>query len=144
MPWWNGQGAAQVLVHEGKALLMERAQGNNSLMEFARSGRDEEASRIICGVVARLHAPRDSSPPELIPLTHWFEELEPAAKKHGGILTLCAATAQELLASPQEMVVLHSECSDRDRRLGAQAAAAMDSSLGRTIFGVASWRGRDI
>ncbi len=27
MTWWDGDGAAQVLAHEGDALLMERAKG---------------------------------------------------------------------------------------------------------------------
>ena len=58
MTWWDGQGAAQVFAHEDDALLMERAEGTNSLVDMVRSGRDDEASRLICRVVAELHAPR--------------------------------------------------------------------------------------
>ncbi len=58
MTWWDGQGAAQVFAHEDDALLMERAEGTNSLVDMVRSGRDDEASRLICQVVAELHAPR--------------------------------------------------------------------------------------
>ena len=49
MSCWAGRGAARVLAHEGAALLMERAENDLSLTELARNGRDDEASRIICG-----------------------------------------------------------------------------------------------
>jgi streptomycin 6-kinase len=42
-------------------------------------------------------------------LPRWFAALEPAAARHGGILSLAAATARELLAEPQEVVVLHGD-----------------------------------
>ncbi|MPZ57298.1 MAG: APH(6) family putative aminoglycoside O-phosphotransferase [Rhizobiales bacterium] len=109
MEWWDGDGAARVLARDGDALLLERAEGTISLIEMAQSGRDDEASRIICQVVARLHAPRNRVRPELIPLKRWFQELEPAAAKHGGILTACATAARELLASPQDVVALHGD-----------------------------------
>jgi streptomycin 6-kinase len=83
MVWWKGDGAVRVLAHEGDALLMERALGEASLVEMARNGCDDEASRIICEVAARLHAPRDRPPPALMPLQHWFQELGPAAARHG-------------------------------------------------------------
>jgi streptomycin 6-kinase len=107
MSWWGGDGAARVLAQDGAALLLERATGERSLIEMARGGRDDEASRIICKVAARLHAPRSCPPPALIPLPRWFEALEPAAARHGGILIPAAATARELLVAPQEVVVLH-------------------------------------
>ena len=109
MAWWNGGGAARVLAHDGDAVLLERATGTQSLSEMARSGRDDDACRILCGVVARLHAPRDRPAPALTPLTRWFRELAPAARLHGGILTHCAETAQELLAHPQDEVILHGD-----------------------------------
>ena len=87
----------------------ERAEGERSLSEFARNGRDEEATRIICDVIAELHAPRAKPLPELIPLSVWFRELEPAAGTHGGILARSAETARSLLADPKEPVVLHGD-----------------------------------
>jgi streptomycin 6-kinase len=109
--WWDGQGAARVFAHEDDALLMERAEGPASLVDIARRGGDDEASRLICGVVAQLHAPTPSARPlpDLVPLAHWFRELEPAAARHGGTLTACAAIARELLASEREVVPLHGD-----------------------------------
>ena len=109
MAWWDGHGAARVLAMDGDAILLDRAQGARSLAEFARNGRDDEATRVICDVVAELHAPRPKSLPELIPLRVWFQALEPAAANHGGILARCAETARFLLANPQDMVALHGD-----------------------------------
>ena len=76
MSWWNGQGTARVIAHEGEALLMERAEGRQSLAHLARNGHDDEATRIICNAVARLHAHRNPTPPEhLVTLARWFREL---------------------------------------------------------------------
>jgi streptomycin 6-kinase len=109
MAWWDGVGAARVLEHAGDALLLERAVGSGSLAAMARGGRDDEASRILCAAAARLHAPRERPPPELVPLDRWFQALEPAAAAHGGILRQAAATARGLLAAPREVAVLHGD-----------------------------------
>jgi streptomycin 6-kinase len=107
MTWWDGQGAAQVLAREGNALLLERAAGKVFLADLARNGSEDEASRIICAAVTKLHAPRTKPFPDLIPLSRWFESLAPAAAAHGGILAVSAATAEELLAAPREIGALH-------------------------------------
>jgi streptomycin 6-kinase len=109
MAWWAGDGAARVLAQEGDALLLERATGNRSLAAMARDGRDDEASRIICEVAAKLHAPRGNPPPELIALPDWFRELWPTADRHGGLLARAASTARELLDDPREVVPLHGD-----------------------------------
>ena len=109
MSWWDGQGAARVLAQEGDAILLERAEGIRSLEKMACNGEDDEATRILCEAIARLHAPREKPLPYLIPLDEWFRGLEPAAAKYGGILLRCAATARELLATPQDTVVLHGD-----------------------------------
>ena len=108
MAWWNVDGAARVLAQHGDAVLLERALGTRSLSDMARTGSDDDACRILCGVAARLHTPRDSPAPALTPLLHWSRELVPAAAQ-GGILTLCAETARELLAHPQDERVLHGD-----------------------------------
>jgi streptomycin 6-kinase len=109
MVWWDGNGAARVLHHEGDALLLERAIGPRSLEAMARDGCDDAASRIICAVAARLHAPRETPKPELVPLSEWFRELWPTAETHGGILRHAAKTARELLDARQEVGVLHGD-----------------------------------
>ena len=87
MRWWDGQGAARVLAHDDDAILLERATGTRSLAGYARNGRDDEATRIICDVLARLHAPRAKAPP-LRTLESWFVDLWPmaGARRHPGRL----------------------------------------------------------
>lgn len=110
MIWWSGEGAARVFAHEGDALLMERAEGTSSLVEMARSGRDDEATRIMCQVAARLHAPKMRPlPATLVPLPEWFAALAPGAARHGGILNLASDMARHLFADPRDIVVLHGD-----------------------------------
>lgn len=109
MAWWGGDGAARVLARDGDALLLERATGPGSLADMARTGRDDEACRILCAVAARLHAPRARPLPGLVPLARWFRDLDQAAAAHGGILARCAATAGTLLAEPREVRPLHGD-----------------------------------
>jgi len=108
MLWWNGEGAARVLAHHADAVLLERAVGPRSLSVLARTGHDDEASRNICSVAAKLHAPRPFPPP-LVPLATWFRELQPAAVRFGGILQKSLATSCELIENPAEVIVLHGD-----------------------------------
>lgn len=109
MSWWDGEGAAAVLALADEAILLERAEDDGSLAELARSGRDDEASCIICGVIAKLHARKANPPDGLLLLPQWFQALEPAASRHGGVLIKAAAAARDLLAAPQEVTVLHGD-----------------------------------
>lgn len=109
MRWWGGEGAAQVFAHAGDAILMERAEGPRSLMRMALHGEDDEASRIVCDVVQRLHLPRDGQPPELLGLRQWFRDLAPAATRYAGLFPRCLETAEALLASEHDRAVLHGD-----------------------------------
>jgi streptomycin 6-kinase len=109
MVWWNGDGAARVLAHDGDAILLECATGAASLAGMARCGRDDEATCVICAAGARLHAPRDRPLPPLVPLARWFGALEAADLTRADILPLAAATARELLSDPRDVVVLHGD-----------------------------------
>lgn len=109
MAWWDGDAAARVLACDDDALLLERAEGKTTLLDMALHGKDDEASGIMCEVVVQLHAPRNKPLPPLVPLTQWFQALEPAAAKHGGIFTYSAAVARDLLAKPQNTVTLHGD-----------------------------------
>lgn len=109
MTWWAGAGAAPVLAREGAALLMVRAEGGRSLLHMARHGEDDQASRLACACLARLHAPRPGPAPSLLPLARWFQALRPAAAREGGVLLESLAAADALLADPRDEVVLHGD-----------------------------------
>ena len=108
MTWWNGDGAAKALNYDPEALLLERAIGKASLMDIVKKD-DDEASRIICAVIAKLHAPRPQPLPELIPLTTWFKDLAPAAKQQGGVFVDALRYADELLKYQHDIVPLHGD-----------------------------------
>ncbi|MGJ7526871.1 aminoglycoside phosphotransferase family protein [Variovorax sp. GB1P17] len=109
MAWWNGDGAAPVLAHDGEALLMVRAQGADSLSRMVERGHDDDATRILCAAAARLHAPRNKPLPPLVPLTDWFRSLWAGAATHGGVFGHSARIARELLAAPRDATVLHGD-----------------------------------
>jgi streptomycin 6-kinase len=109
MVWWDGEGAAPVLEYDDKALLLIRAMGMRSLTKMAGHGYDDEASRIICQVIIKLHEPKPNPPATLVPLSHWFRALAPAALQYGGILEIAAQTAKDLLSEQQNTSVLHGD-----------------------------------
>ena len=109
MAFWDGRGAAQVLAHDGEALLMERARAGMSLADLVSDGRDDEASRTMCEVLGRLHAPRSGPYPDLVPLARWFEPLRRVGDEHGGVFRGAAARALKLLSDQGDVVVLHGD-----------------------------------
>ena len=89
---------------------MERAVGNLSLANMAKNNQDDEATRIICSVVAKLHRVKHKTPAlSLMPLSSWFNALHSAALQHGGVFRQAADTASELLKNPQEPSILHGD-----------------------------------
>jgi len=141
MAWWDGDGAARVLAHDGDAVLLERATGHRSLTAMVREGADDEASRILCDVAARLHAARNRPLPDLIPLSAWFAELEPAAARHGGVLARAADTACGLLSEQRESAVLHGDLHHGNvLDFGARGWLAIDPKrlLGERAFDFAN------
>ncbi|AMV14861.1 aminoglycoside phosphotransferase family protein [Legionella pneumophila serogroup 1] len=110
MVWWNGQGAAKVLLYDDKALLMERAQGENSLLEMVKQGKDDESSQIICSVVAKLHSVSHKPlPRKIVPLGEWFRSLNKIQDQYGGLLKKAYLTSQQLLQNMQDVTVLHGD-----------------------------------
>lgn len=115
MAYYGGGGAAQVLAFEGDALLLERASDAGRLIELTKRDHDDDATRIICATVARLHVPRAGhKPADLVPLNVWFRELERASAKYGGIFAKASVAANELLAQAAEPIVLHGDIHHRN------------------------------
>jgi streptomycin 6-kinase len=109
MAWWAGEGAAPVLAHDGAALLLARAEDPEALPRMSFDGADDAAMEILCATVEVLHRPRDRAAPDgLVPLDRWFRGLRLAAPK-GRTFGRAWTVAEELLASPQDLVVLHGD-----------------------------------
>ncbi len=109
MVWYDGDAAARVLAGEGDALLLERATGSANLKALAHRD-DDQATDIICGVVAKLHRNRAASPPRtLIPLSEWFRSLIIAAQRGGRLFAAALSCAEALLAHQRDVVPLHGD-----------------------------------
>lgn len=108
MSWWDGRGAARVVASAEGSLLMERAMGPGSLQAMARTGRDQEACRILCETAARLHEACGEVPPSLHPLERWFEALF-ARASGDSVLMPASRSARGLLAEPRDVGPLHGD-----------------------------------
>jgi streptomycin 6-kinase len=101
----SGRGAVCVYALDGPAILMEHCPGP-PLGDLVRSGRDEQATEILCDVIQTLHAARPD-PMGLEPLEHRFAPLtEPNLD---GDLGAAAKLARSLLADPVPPVALHGD-----------------------------------
>lgn len=110
MLWWDGQGAAKILAHDEKALLMQRATGSGCLQSMVKQNQDDEASRILCSVIAKLHAVSHKTlPSRVVPLTQWFRSLNQAAEQYGGVIEQASLVSQTLLQNQQEITILHGD-----------------------------------
>ena len=109
MTWWHGKGAAPVLACDDRALLMRRATATRTLAGLVAAGQDDDATRVLCDVAARLHRPRSQPLPALVALDVWFKDLLDASQDCSAILQCSRRTAMQLLASPQEITVLRGD-----------------------------------
>jgi streptomycin 6-kinase len=111
MTWWNGRGAARVLEHDDRAVLLERATGTRSLADLADAGgaSDDAATGILCRVGTSLHAIDDEPPDGMIDLTTWFRDLFGYADEDDGFFARSAKIASALLQNQQEVAVLHGD-----------------------------------
>ncbi|MGD9713144.1 MAG: aminoglycoside phosphotransferase family protein [Thermomicrobiales bacterium] len=110
LAWWDGHGCVRVLNRANDAVLLERATGQRSLLAMAMSGRDDDATRIICEAASVLHTPRAKPPPSsLVPLDRWFAPLLQFAAGRRDIFQRAAECAERLLSTPREVTVLHGD-----------------------------------
>jgi streptomycin 6-kinase len=106
---WNGNAAVNVYRQDEDAILMERAMGERSLKRMVLSGKEDEANRIVCAVVERLHANPCPFLSDLVPLRVWFRSLYTAAGREGGFFARGCLVAEDLLGSSGDPVALHGD-----------------------------------
>lgn len=125
--WWGGDGAAEVFAYDGDTVLMERATGSGDLMDMAITGRDSDATLILCDAIKHLHRQRPGTPEaSLIPLADWFNSLA-LVRNDDRRYARSWAAAESLLADPREEVVLHGDVHhDNVLDFGARGWLAID------------------
>jgi streptomycin 6-kinase len=105
---FKGRGAVRLLREDGKAHLLEYANGE-SLVPMVKSGEDEQAAAIIAGVLNQLHQ-ADQAQDGLIPLKARFRSLFSRAKAEpDSIYARAALFAEDLLDHQREVCVLHGD-----------------------------------
>lgn len=128
MAWWNGRGAAEVLAHEGAAILLERLDGAASLVEMSQAGEDDRATEILCETTLRLHRDAAGAPP-LFELRRRFRALERQAQTAGPDQPTYAgvwAIAQRLLDHAAPPVALHGDMHHANVLQGDRGWMAID------------------
>jgi len=106
--YFDGHGAVRLFEAQGRALLLERVDGQ-SLMAMATNGGDAPAAEILAETVRKLHARRSGPIPDcLTPLQQWFSSLYDRANVLP-ILARCADVARDLIANEREVVPLHGD-----------------------------------
>src|SRR5262249_34863133 len=123
--YWAGQGAIHLLRADQGAHLLEYVEGEN-LTEIVEKGEDERATAIIAGVLNQLHGVNiQPHPAGLRTLRHRFESLFTKAvddNQNGidSIFVRASRVAEELLAHPRDVRVLHGDIHHYNIRLSAQ------------------------
>lgn len=124
--WWDGEGAARLLAHEGPAILIERA-GGPSLRQRSAEGDDDACTTILCQVLQQLHRPRSAPPDDLVCLRRWFADLLQARPALPPWLEQCRLLAMAVLEEEQEVRPLHGDLHhDNVLDFGARGWLAID------------------
>ncbi|WP_367607122.1 aminoglycoside phosphotransferase family protein [Legionella sp. W05-934-2] len=108
--WWNGHGAVPVIEHFKHAILMKHASENSSLVDRVDKNQDDDATRIICQVVKKLHNyKKEPIPSQFTSLDNWFRSLYAASQRYGGIYAEAEMVSRELLSVSEKNIVLHGD-----------------------------------
>ncbi|MFN2236990.1 MAG: aminoglycoside phosphotransferase family protein [Anaerolineales bacterium] len=129
--YFDGHGAIRLMRYDAGAQLLEYAAGAE-LVTLVERGEDENATRIIAGVIQQLHSvPQDAPQDGLFALDRWFQALfeKASADRRVGsesIYLRAASLAEHLLADQQDVRVLHGDIHHRNIRLSGRGWLAFD------------------
>ena len=111
---WNGVGSVRVVDAAPGAVVIERLSPGNDLCDLVRGGRDDEATHILCDVMAKLNRP----PPVDLRLRSIMDWGQGFARNRAAALAVGMpaelidhgeALFFELCASPAAPIVLHGD-----------------------------------
>ncbi len=129
--YFDGHGAVRLLRSDEGAQLMEYAPGA-ALVTLVEEGKDEEATRILAGVIKQLHSvPQDTPTDGMVRLERWFAALFAKAEddRLTGVESIygrAAVVAARLLADPQDVRVLHGDIHHYNIKQSARGWLAFD------------------
>lgn len=131
LAWRRGEGAVRLLGRDGHNMLLEYAGDRLLSHDLAEQG-DNATTAIAAEVMAKLFSPSDHPfPPDLQPLAERFASLfrKARADRDAGRNSLyveAAATAERLLANPQDVRPLHGDLHHDNIMHGARGWLAID------------------
>ena len=110
-----GRGAVRPIDWDGPAILMERSVPGTPLTQLVRAGRDDEATSVVCAIMAQLQ--QATAPPSegFRTVESWgrgFNRLRPVAEERGVDMALMDRAEElysELCASQGPRVLLHGD-----------------------------------
>ncbi|MAS87157.1 MAG: 3'-kinase [Micavibrio sp.] len=142
LDYYSGDGAIDIYNHDDGAHLLEYA-GDETLSMLVKSGKDKEATQIICDVVRALQQPRKLPyPSALKPLKEQFFELFEAAKKQGAdaVIVQAAQVADELFNTTAKEIPLHGDIHHSNIMKSARGWVAIDPKglIGDPCYDVAN------
>ena len=111
LKYFNGQGAVELLKHEGNALLLEHLEPKQNLNKMVLRGDYDKATSIIVDVIKQLHSPKKSELPKGIKnlRQHLKALFEMADSEPNSIYSKAAHVAEKLLADEKEKKLLHGD-----------------------------------
>jgi streptomycin 6-kinase len=111
---WDGRGAVRLIEQAPGAVLIERASPGVDLTPQVEAGRDDEATAILCEVMAQLERPAPDGA-NFRTIADWgrgFERNRPAALAlgmDGDLIDRAAALFDGLCATQADPIVLHGD-----------------------------------
>jgi streptomycin 6-kinase len=111
---WDGRGAVRLIEQAPGAVLIERAAPGEELSPLAEAGRDDEATLILCEVMAQLDrpAPAGATFRTIVDWGRGFARNRPAALALGmdaALIDRAEALFHELCATQAEPILLHGD-----------------------------------
>ena len=128
MQWCDGAGAAHIIDIQGLSILMEWLDGG-PLGDLVRSGRDDEATTILCDVAMQLHQPRGVA--GFKPLRQQFDALFSSTPSiwpasHLPLAQRAMAIAEALFATLPPSIPLHGDLHHDNIMSSARSWLAID------------------
>jgi streptomycin 6-kinase len=111
---WDGRGAVRLIERAPGAVLIERAVPGDDLTPLVEAGRDDEATAILCEVMAQLNrpAPADAGFRTIVDWGRGFARNRPAALAlgmDGDLIDQADALFHDLCATQADPIVLHGD-----------------------------------
>jgi streptomycin 6-kinase len=112
---WEGRGAVRLVEQAPGAVLIERAMPGDELAPMVAAGRDEEATQILCDVVAQLNRPAPAAAADFRTIADWgrgFARNRAAALEagmDGDLIDRGERQFHQLCATQGQPILLHGD-----------------------------------